>query len=86
MEEGEKMNVLDKLIKHMEKEGTIKNENLSHRPRNDLPIKKIRFWYNPTPISARWDCEVWYEGGSHERLAKISSDSKRLFIERTITQ
>ena len=77
---------VDKLIKQMEKDGTINSENLTHRPRDDLTIKKIRFWYNPTPISARWDCEVWYEDGSHERLAKISSDSMRLFVERAITQ
>lgn len=74
------MNV-EETIDQMVKEGIIKRENLTHKPREGIVIIKYTFWFNRTPISQRWDCEMWYEDKSHERIAKVSLDSKRLIVQ-----
>jgi len=68
------------VIRKMIKLGIIKRGNITHKPRDDIKIKKLSFWYNPTPVSKRWDCEIWYEDDSHERLSNISCDSRLLFV------
>jgi len=74
------------VIKRMIKQGIIKRDNLTHKPRDDIKIKTLKFWYNSTHISKRWDCEIWYEDKSHERLAKISYDSMMLFMQCAYNQ
>ena len=74
---------IDKLIDELSKKGIINKENLTHKPREGAYIKKMKFWFNPTAISKRWDGEIWYIDNSHERLAKMSLDSRVLFMYYT---
>ena len=75
---------LDKLIEELIENGQIKKENIMYKPREDTQIKKFSFWFNATPVSPRWDGEIWYADDSHQRIAHVSTDTMKLIQEYAI--
>jgi len=71
---------VNELIKKLEQEGRIQKSNLTYMPEN-MDVKKIIIWRNPTPVCPRWDAEIWYGKGNNERLTSISKDTLTLLFE-----
>ena len=74
------MQEIEKLIDELHKNKRIDKKDLSYMPLAQN-IKKLTFWRNQTPVAPRWDGEVWYEDGSHQRITSITPSTKRLLVE-----